>query len=781
MKYLFISLFLLVPLAEAAVEDCDPSELPLLDLAASISVPNCHKKEILKNSLCSDCLTRFEKNYNKKISENNRPLLQKTFVEASLKEFKKILIHNMVEALKMSALPDTGATFERSIKACKFKTLEDFSQDCRSPEALQLLKESVAFNGLNQEIAGELATILATEETNTPTKQLLHRTQNACFVRERDVLQITSAALEEEFTPEVIAAIKLLDPSKMGSVEEIFMSDGVAKNLSGDFMELLASLKLHPLLREHFRTPHAAISFFKTIKDPQDINRLRENLYNKNNGDHFDKELAQSCERSYQNFKKSICSPEFSKGDIDLAPEENYPKLSDSPFEDVPGDLASSEETIEKNISLLSLCSHKTKAPQISFKQRAQEITADLDPSFQAHTLKQFEESKYFIEMGGMKAQLCDMTDCQGSFTCKVKMKYKKMKGSENLDAKLARSSNESANELLRSMIGDTSGSDPKTKEILIAHGIIPRPDGKFVTSPEVPERKPDYFTQLPSPSNSVLPSLAKLSSAEQKNHLASHPRVNRTEYMNEHVTESQKNFELPDFKDLLPAEDEELKNLQNEIRRRLQAYSHNRALTNLETKNIVRESFKSAGRKSTPIQENAIAERIMNSLPPRFQSESNFHQEDSFAKQSAQVSEGENSLTKWKKNQMNEALSAMQGVRSPASEDIPSAKTDAPSNPKDLTTVAINVAEDPKVTLADVLTDKIARNDAETQVLKVLVRSQKNFILQIKDVNFRVIFDEQKKLRLLVESGNPQKAQELRPQVEIFLRKISSPATFNL
>src|SRR5690606_12905023 len=149
---------------------------------------------------------------------------------------------------------------------------------------------------------------------------------------------------------------------------------------------------------------------------------------------------------------------------------------------------------IDKNIALLGLCPTKTKMPLLSFKQKAQEITTGLDQAFQAHTLKQFEESKYFIEMGGMKAQLCDLTDCQGSFTCKVKMKYKKMKGSENLDAKLASTSNESVNELLRSMIGDTSKTETKTKEILIAHGIIPRADGKLVSQPEVPERRPDYF-----------------------------------------------------------------------------------------------------------------------------------------------------------------------------------------------------------------------------------------------------------------------------------------------
>ena len=125
----------------------------------------------------------------------------------------------------------------------------------------------------------------------------------------------------------------------------------------------------------------------------------------------------------------------------------------------------------------------------------------------------------------------------------------------------------------------------------------------------------------------------------------------------------------------------------------------------------------------------------------------------------------------------MNAALADMQGARRIAAKDIIDAKTDSASKP--LTTVALSIAEDPRITLSDVFNDKISRNDSETQLLKVLVRNQKNFILQVKSVNFKVIFDEKKELRILLESGDKKEAERLRPQLEMFLQKLKSNTSF--
>ena len=108
---------------------------------------------------------------------------------------------------------------------------------------------------------------------------------------------------------------------------------------------------------------------------------------------------------------------------------------------------------------------------------------------------------------------------------------------------------------------------------------------------------------------------------------------------------------------------------------------------------------------------------------------------------------------------------------------DIIDAKADSASKP--LTTVALSIAEDPRITLSDVFNDKISRNDSETQLLKVLVRNQKNFILQVKSLNFKVIFDEKKELRILLESGDKKEAERLRPQLEMFLQKLKSNTSF--
>ncbi|MCM2348397.1 MAG: hypothetical protein NDI69_00160 [Bacteriovoracaceae bacterium] len=769
-------------ITHATDEVCDENDNSFYKFAAKISLPNCHKKEILNTTLCTDCLSQFEKAYNKKITETNKEVLQKTFLEASLKEFKKSITHNMVEALKMSALPDTGADFAKSTKACKLKTLQDFAQGCNSPEALKLLGESERFKSLNQEIAGELATILSTTESFSSEKTLLKRGTNACFVRERDVLQLTSAALEEEFTPELIAAIKKLDPKSIKSFDDIFFSDEVSKVFSGDFTDLINSLKLHPLLRDHFKDPKTTMSFFKSIKEPHNSSRLRESLYSRKNGENFDNNLSQNCEKSFEAFKKAICSPEFAHGNIDLKPGENFKKLTDDEFTNLDSEFASSEEAINKNLSLLKLCPNQNKTHKMSFQDESKKIAGDLDEVLKANTLVEFQDKKFQMEMGATKEQLCDLTDCEGTFICKVKKKYKEMKTGETLDAKLATTSNKSANNLLRSMIGDASSTDAKTKEILIAHGIIPQADGKLVAQPEVPERKADYFALAHSNPTEPAAAPAKGPQTSHKN-LAATPRQDsgRTEYTTDQSAEELANYNLPDFKDLLgDSDEEELKKIQDEIRRRIRELPDNKPSSHVEAKKIAREAFKGAGRSITPVQENKLATRMMESASETPVARSDFHQNSPKPQDNgAQVSKADTQLTKWKKNQMNEALAGMQGARSVATKDIIDAQTEAQDKTKALTTVALNIAEDPRITLSDVFQDKLARNDSETQLLKVLVRSQKNFILNVKSVNFKVVFDEEKKLRILLESGDEKEALRLRPQLEMFLKKLNSEGTF--
>jgi hypothetical protein len=119
-----------------------------------------------------------------------------------------------------------------------------------------------------------------------------------------------------------------------------------------------------------------------------------------------------------------------------------------------------------------------------------------------------------------------------------------------------------------------------------------------------------------------------------------------------------------------------------------------------------------------------------------------------------------------------------MAGAQAVASRDIASEGASSPSvdgKPKDLTKVALNIQDDPKIKLSELFNSKISQNDSETQLLKVLLRNKNNFILQLKDLNFKVIFNPDNSFNLLFESGDQKEAERMRPQLEMFLKKLKT------
>jgi hypothetical protein len=112
-----------------------------------------------------------------------------------------------------------------------------------------------------------------------------------------------------------------------------------------------------------------------------------------------------------------------------------------------------------------------------------------------------------------------------------------------------------------------------------------------------------------------------------------------------------------------------------------------------------------------------------------------------------------------------------MAGARGQSGADIARAAKAAQGG--ELTRVALNIGEDSRVTLAEILNSKISGNDPETQLLKVLLRNNNNFVLQVRSMNFRIQFNQAKGFNLLLESGDRGEAQRIRPQLELFLRRL--------
>lgn len=768
--------------AYSQTPDCDQED-NLSKIAKGITYPNCNTPTNIqafkgrdKSKLCGDCKADFEI-VNGKIPENKNHI-QEEFLHSALNEYKKNITNNLLNSIKMKVLYSTGVKFEKSIQSCKMQTAADFAKSCKSPAAVKLLTQTSFFSDLSKELSNDVAKFLTSDPAFNPKPTLLQRSEQKCSIPEKDVLLMSASSYEEALNEKLIEAIKKFDPKKYKTVSDMFSSDDFLDNYEGDIAELKDSLYNHPLFVSHLSSPDKFVSFFKSVPSPANVVNLRKALYSKSNGETFDAELAKSCETSSKVLKDTICSNDFEAGNLFVDPANNFDKLKISmerPSEDT---LASTEKLIDNNIKLLELCENINSSNKKNLSQINSQIGIALTENQKTLNLELFKTEKYNSELGSLTSSLCAMTDATcvpGSISCSIFKKLQDSKKKGTAAAQLAQSSNSEVNALLRSMIGDTSKLDSKTKDILIAQGIIPKDNGEVVAQAEV-ERKPET---LPLPNNQQPQNGATIAKTPASN-VSNSASNNRTPASNNFSDEGYSNVNtasssntLPDFSDLMD-DQQELRGIQDEIKRRLLGMPENRPANLNDAKKIARESFKSRGRRISPEEEMAFANRMMErpEAPAPQTAASTFQNTPANTENRAAVSGGESANAKWRKGQDQSALMGMQGAQSALSKDSANTPAVADNKPKDMTKVALNIADDPQVTLSDMFNKKIDQNDPETQLLKVLLRNKNNFLLQIKSMNFKIVFDGNN-FNLLLESGDRQEAARIRPQLEMFLKKL--------
>lgn len=779
-----MKLLLLVSLFFAQINlyanDCDENDLQ--KLAKSYSIPNCFttdKLELTKmyaddpESICGECRNKFETISNIKINPPSKKTIQEDFLEATVQEYRKNIIDNLFIATKLRALPSVGSDLSKAINACRMKTDDDFAKNCQSKAAIDMLKDKKLFNNLSNSIARELAKIISTEDEPINNTLLDRNIKNSCFIPEKDVLLFSNLVIEDSFTPDLIQAISNVNTKSLESVSQIFDLPEF-HNLVKDKISFKNAIQNHPQL-SLVDSPEKFVALFKSVKSPFSTQDLRASLASDTTTKEINNSIAKRCENAFNEFKAALCSPKFNNGNIDTDPFNNFDRITTSEIAPTESELATTEELIQNNARVLQLCEVSPGKDKLNLSATQTKISANLDPTFVPMTLKDYKLQKFDSELGLKTKYICENKsgNCDIEiFNCRIAQKYLESKNKDSLEAKLAGSSNKEVNALLRSMIGDTSALDPKTKDILVLNGILPKEDGTMVAQPEIPERQPNYFANNRPASSSAQAKPSTTTTVAQTSQV-SQGSQGSSQAFNSNIAPSTSS--MPDFSDLLDGPDQELRNVQNEIMRRLSNFDGNRPPTKEAAKKIARDSFRAKGRSITPQQEEAFASRMMQAPSRVGESFGNDFFDDKTSRNEVASSNTESEAQKFKRDGMNRALADMQGARAaagamagrgPASE----ASTD---DSKTLTSVALNITEDPKVSLSQIFSEKLNKNDPETQLLKVLVSSKKNFILQVRGVNFKVVFDENQKMNLLLESGDKEEAQKLRPQLEIFFKRL--------
>lgn len=783
--FIFLQLFLASAFATDICEDG-----PVASFAKQLSLKNCVKASALalpkkerQVEICSECRKDFLIKYKSIEKEIKSESAQELYLNSALKEFEKNITDNLIESAKVRVLPSTGALLTNSINACKKKSLSEFEVGCKSPAALQLLSKNKLLDKIDQRVSNELAQILNDDPNlNLDQQSLLKRNKLSCFIPEKDVLLISTSAIEDTFSPELIRKLSQLDPSKFKATSELFLNEEVGELYDGDISELVTSLKSHPYLKFVTKTPNTLTSFLRSIPEPKDSSAFRKSLYSPEIGKQFDEDLAAHCETSFKALKEKICSPQFESGNISLGGIDNYSKIFGSPITVKEDELATNKQMIDENLNAFKLCNEKQPDSQTEhLLQTNSLISSKLSLPYKDMDLTYYQTQKWEHDFGLNMNKLCanEGKKCDdNSLKCKIMSNYSDLKDKNSRIFRLAKSSDSEANKLLRSIIGDNLQIDPQVRNVLVQNGILPKADGTIVSQPDIPERRPAQA--IASSQNSQSQSRARTASslsapssnnAYDDNSFPSAPEFASTSFSTESKFKDRSN--TSDRMDSLDEQARKLKEVQDEIRRRLGP--NNKPTSLASAKKMASEAFESMNQSYTPEQINSVAEQLMNPQAPSSFSGSSAAGQTGSSK--AAVSQGKTVAQKFQEQQKFEALAGMAGAQQAF--DAKSVAGSQEASQKELKKVALNIADDPKISLSEVFNKKLDPNDPETKALKELLTKQSNFLLQFKSMNFKVVFDKNT-FNLLLESGDKKEAERIRPQLEMFLNKLKRNNTLH-
>ena len=787
MKYFFILiLFIGTALAD---EPCPVTgqENDFTKMCEEVAIPNCLTRTKLNlaqkgktNPLCKACQETFlgraqlDKSEIKSLSQDELKKKKKDlFFEITFQNYKKNITNSLVEITKLRSIEPTRSNFSESIKKCAFKRPEDFT-GC-SKEMQNYLGTSLT--KLQKELSGEVAQLISKTVPKDRDTGLLNRSgsKGLCPIPDRDLLYIQTMGIEESFSPEIIQNLIQSDLSKVTSLNDLFINL-IGKGIKNS-EQLTSDIQSHPLLSIFANKPHEFISFLQNL-NPKSSQGLRNSLYSKENGDQFDERLAKNCQETFETFANTICSQDFSNGDVSVNPFSKSAYFSES-LVAIDSSFSADEKTIQKNLAVFGLCQISETKGKLNLDEKLNEINQNLREDQAELPLKDYRGKKYEEDISTLNDVICNIaagkTACiDGTPNCEA---YKRYKTPSPIDKKFAESSNNEINSLLSSFLGKPKELTPEVKTILISEGILPKDDGTMVAQAEVPERQSGYFSSAPAakPQQKVMPvtsgSANVASSARSGSYAAPSQYAANASFASDSSP-----MPMPNFSDLM-GDDRDLNDIQNEIMRRLSKLPKGRPVSKEDARRIVRDSFRTKGRQLPHDREDRFASRLMG---PHSRDNDYYDGQDGFRDlpsndRGMASANMKSAAEKYKADGMNRALADMGGARKAmeTNDRAPASANDEKS--KALTTVALNISEDPKVSLSKIFSEKLNANDPETKLLKVLVESKENFLLEIRGLSFKVVFDQNQKMNLLLSQGDKQVAENLRPQLEVFFKRLMS------
>jgi hypothetical protein len=740
-------------------------------LQSTLRIPNCTNRTSIIGAtegnfeaLCETCKTEYDH------AVARFPGADPAISRLSLKnvmtdEFKKAISANLFDVAALRSVYTSGADLSSAISKCDFNR---FESDLKKSKCAQ----QIDFNGIKNQLAQELKELLS----STPSQNdhgILNRDLPAvsCQISDVQILRAKAIVLENNINDGVISKIKNAKASNRQEWEEFFKNELGA--LYGD------TFSTHPIFSHLLAEPGKFKDFFNRLPSPVTAKVFRNLLYNDPAvNETVSKSIGNKCEVAFDTFKENICHSDI---------QNNQAKISSLPIPNpLTGEIQVSRgqfvdltnpEQILKSKEATRICDVIKPRGGLDFFQKINDMTGWMPEQYATIPYESYRKIKYEQEVNEMRIAACDVEKSGGScnesdLACQVFKNIKDSRDDSTDIGGLAKSSDPKVNELLRAMIGNSPTLPPATRTFLVNAGILPDAEGKIIPQPEVPQRRSDFLareagnsptTPKPQSQHARVAPQAAGNLAGGASHQSNAFQPSKTALSDE--------TSLPDK--LSPTDQQELSRIENEMIRRL---GGNIPRTQGQARQEVRDTFKDQRLPLPRSWESPIAHNLINGKPP-------FSNLPEIApEERSTLSPGKSSEEQWRDEQRLRALSGMagaqgagssatEGSRSPASSQVPESTTTSV-----LSTIALSVPDERlKGNLHEVLSEKLNRNDAEAQVLRVLLHNKKDFLLQLNELTFKISFDQKRNIfKVEMENGNVANQTQLISQITTFLNRTS-------
>lgn len=491
MKKFILPFFLISVIANA--EDCN-TPLPLENQSImGLAEIKCFSEDLSKNDIdrqltkikttknfcksCNNHLYRLSLNSPETKEENNLK-----FAKTTLTELQKELSFITTDLMKLRSSFTLKFDPSTAIKSCNFTNLPRPS--CLSSDnakKTQSLLEAEILKTQNI-VATELAHLISSDSESD--EGLFKRTKVLqCSIQDSELMFSQMRYNETLLVPEIITELKKLNLQEGQSIEKTI----IEKKLKTDqLLTVTKSLATHPLIKSLFDHPEELKVFLNSINPADSNETIIEKLYSSNVGKNFGNSITQRCDSALKT-TASILEKIYCDQESPYVAEnaKTMELINGNKFKNLSDEIA--ETNIQKYCAQINESNESEEKKKTSFEE-VLKINEKNDPTISQFPIEIFREEAYSSLLGNEKQSVCSAKSrrppCSPESNekdCQLLFFIEQSRASDTYK-KIANSSDENINSILRSLIGNgmpvkNGKVDQNAVTLLKKEGILPAPD----------------------------------------------------------------------------------------------------------------------------------------------------------------------------------------------------------------------------------------------------------------------------------------------------------------